>query len=85
MVETFRKVTSEIAQIIPRLSGTRWKKKSDFYMMFLELAARKDRIPFDDAKLQEISARLSAFGGLVDSLLSLEEKEWESHDSNVIS
>src|SRR3954451_7137084 len=29
LLTTFRKVTAEIEKLIPRLTGTRWKKKSD--------------------------------------------------------
>lgn len=85
MVEAFRKVTSEISRLIPKLAGTRWKKKSDFYTLFLELAARKDRIPFDEANLREISDKLLQLGSRVDNLLRLEEKDWDNNDKEVIS
>jgi hypothetical protein len=40
LVSTFRAVTAEIGQLIPELSKTRWRKKSDFYTLFLELSPR---------------------------------------------
>lgn len=85
LVEIFRKITSEINRIIPRLNGTRWKKKSDFYTLFLELAARSHRIPFDSATVRDISVQVSELGHQVDSILRLEEEEWSSQDKHVIS
>lgn len=85
MVNSFRKVTSEIGRLLPKLTGTRWRKKSDFYTLFLEIARRKEKIPFDEAVVEEISAAVEDFGSRVDSLLRLEEKDWGSQNQNVIT
>jgi len=46
VVKTFRKVTAEIEQLITRLAATRWKKKSDFYTLFLALAPKEGEFPW---------------------------------------
>ena len=51
---TFRKVTSEISRFRPSLATSRWKKKSDFYTLFLELTRVSDRLPLDEAVLNEM-------------------------------
>lgn len=84
LIESFRRVTSEISRIIPRLAGTRWRKKSDFYTLFLEVADRKDKIPFDEEQITNISSNILDFGARVDSLLRLEEEDWHSHNNDVI-
>jgi hypothetical protein len=82
--QTFRKVTSELARIFPRLSGIRWRKKSDFYTLFLELATRSERLPFDEAKVGELRDRLIEFGQQIDTLLKLEEREWGGQNEHVL-
>jgi hypothetical protein len=86
LIKTFRKVTAEIGQLIIRLSGTRWKKKSDFYTLFLALAPMEDEFPWSADRRTEISQRLADFGARVDSLLRLEEDEWGTQqDENVVA
>jgi hypothetical protein len=83
--QTFRKVTSELIRILPKLSGTRWRKKSDFYTLFLEMASRRDSIPADEAEVERIRNSLLEFGSQVDGLLKLEERDWGEQDGRVIS
>jgi hypothetical protein len=86
LIKTFRKVTAEIDQLIIRLAGTRWKKKSDFYTLFLALAPMEDEFPWSADRRTEISQRLEDFAARVDSLLRLEEDEWGTqHDENVVA
>jgi uncharacterized protein with ParB-like and HNH nuclease domain len=84
VVATFRKVTDEIEQLLPDLKSTRWRKKSDFYTLFLELASRASELPFSKDTRAQVSAHLSEFGSRVDRLLSLEEEEWTGQDENVV-
>lgn len=84
LVETFRKVTSEISRMLSTLSGTRWKKKSDFYTLFLAMADRNKYLPFDEQKVKEISQNLLQFGNKVDALLKIEEREWQTSDRDVV-
>jgi hypothetical protein len=82
--QTFRKVTSELSRLFPRLSGTRWRKKSDFYTLFLELASRSSQLPFDQSKLDETRRLLLEFGESVDNLVKLEERDWGAQDDYVV-
>jgi hypothetical protein len=85
LVAVFAKVTSEAGRLLPRLIGSRWRKKSDFYTLFLELAKRESAIPRDEAELARIRTRVLEFGSRVDSILLLEEAEWGTQDPDVIS
>jgi hypothetical protein len=85
LIKTFRKVTAEIDQLIVRLAATRWKKKSDFYTLFLALAPLEHEFPWSAGRRTEISERLADFGARVDSLLGLEEDEWGTQDENVVT
>lgn len=83
--QNFRTVTSELSRIFPRLTGVRWRKKSDFYTLFLELVSRSDRIPADDEEIKRIRTSLLEFGSQVDALLKLEERDWGEQDARVIN
>lgn len=81
---TFRRVTSELERLEDRLHATRWKKKSDFYTLFLEIAAREKLLPLDSSDLDGIADRLLDLGKRVEALLRLEEDDWDQSDSNVV-
>lgn len=83
MIENFSKVTSEINQILPELRTTRWKKKSDFYTLFLSLASKVDELPFSSDQRSSVRSKLIEFGNQVDGILRLEEKDWETQNSDV--
>jgi hypothetical protein len=85
LVSVFGQVTSEIGRLLPRLSGTRWRKKSDFYTLFSELAKRESLIPRDEAEIASVRARILELGSRVDSILQLEESAWGNQDPDVIS
>lgn len=85
LIATFRKVTAEIEQLVPRLSATRWKKKSDFYTLFLALAPKAAEFPWASDRRQEVSTRLVEFGNKVDAVLRLEEEEWAAQDADVVT
>lgn len=73
---SFRKVTGEIAAVLPDLKQTRWRKKSDFYTLFLWVAAREIELPWNKEKREEFGLKVRAFGQGVDRLIRLEENEW---------
>jgi len=82
---TFRKVTDEIEQILPRIKSTRWRKKSDFYTLFLWIAAQGNDLPWPQDTRDRISRCLEEFGRRVDRLVSLEEEEWGVQDENIMA
>jgi hypothetical protein len=62
LVSTFRAITAEIGQLIPELSKTRWRKKSDFYTLFLELSPRAAEFPWDASRRRTVAARILSLG-----------------------
>ena len=83
LLRDFKVVTAEISRMIPSLRGTRWRKKSDFYTLFLALSRRSSQLPYDDNKLRAIAERLERFGAAVDSIVKLDEDEWRDADERV--
>ncbi len=71
----FRTVLSELAVVLPDLSQTRWRKKSDFYSLFGLLAARKGVLPLSRDDRDFVTLELTRFGAEVDLFLSDPEVE----------
>ena len=65
----FVSVLGEIEQVIPSLAKTRWRKKSDFYTLFLTFAAYAHRLPLAADKRDLASATLMRFATDVDSAI----------------
>jgi hypothetical protein len=63
----FVKVLGELEQLLPDLSKTRWRKKSDFYSLFLCFAAHVADLPISAEK------RLSARIALIDFASSVDQ------------
>jgi uncharacterized protein with ParB-like and HNH nuclease domain len=82
---SFRKAADEISQILPNLKSTRWRKKSDFYTLFLELAGRSENLPLSQEARSALKSRLHSFGELVTQLLTLEEDLWKNANEHVVS
>lgn len=68
--QMFRSVLGEIRTILPDIRGTRWKKKSDFYTLFLIFADIVPLIPFSRDGRDAIRDDLEIFGRDVTSYLS---------------
>ena len=51
-------------------SNTRWRKKSDFYTLFLLVAAAHRSLPLTATHRKAVARRLQNFGGLVDRFLT---------------
>jgi hypothetical protein len=65
---TFRAVLGEIDQVLPTIARTRWRKKSDFYSLFLAFATRPGELPLSADRRTELTTRLVEFGRRVDLL-----------------
>lgn len=65
-----RTVLSEIVALIPELERTRWRKKSDFYSLFIWLARHSKVMPFSREGRSELKKRLVKFALNVDRFLS---------------
>ncbi|HEY5915576.1 MAG TPA: DUF262 domain-containing protein [Verrucomicrobiae bacterium] len=68
--QTFVKVLGELAQILPELRGTRWRKKSDFYTLFLVFTTHAQSLPLSAEKRLSARSALLAFGRDVDSAVA---------------
>lgn len=62
---TFQVVLGELSKIFPSFHETRWRKKSDFYSLFLVFAARKTKLPLSKAKREKARRELASFADLV--------------------
>jgi hypothetical protein len=66
----FLKTLGEIEQIVPNISKTRWRKKSDFYSLFLKIAYHVDSLPLSQEGREKAMKILSEFATSVDSVVS---------------
>jgi hypothetical protein len=67
---TFVQVLGEIQQVIPELSKTRWRKKSDFYTLFLQFTRHIDKLPLSAEKREQATGILAEFSAMVDALIA---------------
>lgn len=65
----FRTILGELAQVLPELPNTRWRKKSDFYTLFLVFGNHLGNLPLSSNKRQRAQKMLLRFGEDVDKLL----------------
>jgi uncharacterized protein with ParB-like and HNH nuclease domain len=70
LLSLFVKVLGEIEQTIPNIAKTRWKKKSDFYSLFLALAKRHTRLPMAAEARAQTARALADLAGKVDGLIA---------------
>lgn len=66
----FIKVLGEIEQLLPDISKSRWRKKSDFYSLFLNLARHASALPLSSESRSMASQILVEFASAVDSVIS---------------
>lgn len=66
----FTKVLGEIEQLVPDMRRTRWRKKSDFYTLFLTLAGRAAALPLSANDRDLATKVLASFAEDVDAALS---------------
>lgn len=81
--EVFYKTARELNRTLPDLRQTRWRKKSDFYTMFLEFALRHHEVPFDQVVVDQNRNRILQFGQYVDEFLRLDDEDRQENDPNV--
>lgn len=78
LTETFQIVLFQIEQIFPNLKSTRWRKKSDFYSLFLYLAENKTFLPLPSDKLIAVREALNSFADKINILVSNKEDSYET-------
>jgi Protein of unknown function DUF262 len=65
----FLQVLGEIGQILPNIAKTRWRKKSDFYTLFVTLAQYSRHLPLSAEKRVLASYALVSLGSAVDEAI----------------
>lgn len=66
----FRVTLAETLAILPDIDKTRWRKRSDFYSLFLLLARHADLMPFSREGRSEIRTLLLEFASQVDRYIA---------------
>jgi uncharacterized protein with ParB-like and HNH nuclease domain len=70
LLSLFVKVLGEIEQALPNIAKTRWKKKSDFYSLFLALAKRHTKLPMPAEARAQMAIALAELAGTIDGLIA---------------
>lgn len=70
LLSIFVKVLGEIEQTLPDIAKTRWRKKSDFYSLFLALAKRHARLPMTAEARTQTASALADLAATVDGLMA---------------
>jgi len=71
----FHATLGEIDRLLPDLSRSRWAKKSDFYTLFLYLAARAEAFPLASNERDTLAGQLVDFADQVGIVLRLDPTE----------
>lgn len=72
--KVFNNVLNELISVLPNLNKTRWRKKSDFYTLFLVFGKYNPHIPFSSDIRRQISETLINFGEEIDYLVKTDKE-----------
>ena len=67
---TFLAVIGELQAVLPKIKETRWRKKSDFYSLFLCFAAKTEHLPLSKESRVNATKILTRFAEDVDGFIS---------------
>ncbi|WP_082503029.1 DUF262 domain-containing protein [Methylobacterium sp. Leaf100] len=67
--KTFPLILDTIVDLFPEISYTRWRKKSDFYSLFLALAENKKILPLTEGEKEKLAEALENFSDEVTKYL----------------
>jgi hypothetical protein len=79
----FRQTLGELQQILPNIASIRWRKKSDFYTMFLVFAEHAGDLPLTAEKRTLAREKLVKFASLVDEAIRSDSEDPTTVSSNV--
>jgi hypothetical protein len=68
-ISTFSAVLGELSQLLDWPTNLRWKKKTDFFTLFLVLAERVTDLPFDRETRTNVAEKLVTLSAAVDAYL----------------
>ena len=77
LISTFQTVIYELEQLYPDIKTTRWKKKTDFYSLFLYLSSHEKLLPLPTDKRLQVRGTLDEFSSMVDYYVSLDQNHKE--------
>lgn len=80
----FVQVLGEIDKLLPNITKTRWRKKSDFYTLFVTLAQRVGDLPLSADRRVITSGILTTFGSQVDAATRVDTEENVSFSQRVL-
>ena len=66
----FMKTLGELSQVLPDLAKTRWRKKSDFYSLFLCLAKQHEKLPLSAEAREQVRDALMGFSTRINDLMA---------------
>lgn len=70
LVEKFRRVIYELEYLLPDIKNTRWRKKSDFYSLFLLLSEKAASLPLSTDQRAAARISLDSFAAKVNMAVS---------------
>ena len=73
--QTFSSVTSEIGKILPELRKMRWRKKTDFYSLFLVFAEHCNSLPLSKENRTKAHESLELFSKHIDEIVRLSDEK----------
>lgn len=82
LIATFQTVVLELEQMFPDIKTTRWKKKTDFYSLFLYLASHENSLPLNNEKRREVRGELDRFEATINNYLSSDSEEEEFNENS---
>lgn len=73
--QIFNSVTLEIGKVLPDISKMRWRKKTDFYSLFLVFAEHCDALPLSKENRAIAKSKLELFGAHIDKIVRLSDEK----------
>lgn len=84
LIEIFQKVIFELEQLLPDIKNTRWKKKTDFYSLFIYFANKVKFLPFDKDLRRTLRRQLDEFANKVSAYLSTEDGSRTNDNGDIV-
>jgi hypothetical protein len=75
LVEKFRRVIYELEHLLPDIKNTRWRKKSDFYSLFLLLSDKSASLPLSTDQRTAARVNLDSFAAKVNRAVSGQDED----------
>lgn len=82
LVEKFKRVIFELEQLLPDIKNTRWRKKSDFYSLFVLLADNSQALPLTTELRQQVRESLDSFAEKINAAVSGDEANLTEDERN---